>query len=332
LLTVWEVRVRSYGYEPYMVDNAGLWAIQRNRIGDEGKDAVVFTGSSRLLFDTDLSQWREATGRPTIQLAAVGTSPRMFMEDLAGDPDFTGLLVVGVTPPLFFTERGGYMASVLDYYQHESPSAWLGQRLGMMLEARFAFLDRDNLPLFTLLKHIKMPNREGVSDPYWEIWKLEDNLPDRQTWMWPRVYEDKAYQEKSQQSWLHLLDAMAAQGGGGPPPQADEAIADAKEQIDKIRAKGGEVVFVRAPSSGPFREIEDQGFPREKYWDRLLAETGSVGVHFEDQPETNGYSVPEWSHLRKDEAIDFTAHVIRLLDEKLKAEGKPGIIRKKDGS
>lgn len=332
LTGVWEFEARSHGYLISMVDTGGLWAIQRRRIEAEGKDAIVFTGSSRLLFDTDLSQWREASGRPTIQLAVVGTSPRVFMEDLANDPDFSGLLVVGVTPPLFFTERGGFFEGVIDYAEHESPSQWFGEKLAIQLEKRLVFLDRDNLPLFNLLKYQKLPVRAGVPDPYWDIWKLEDTEEDRQTWMWPRVWQDPVYQDKSRQSWVHLIEAMAAQGGGGPPPTADEAIADVKASIEKIRAKGGEVVFVRAPSCCFFRDVENKGFPRDQYWDRLLAETDSVGVHFEDDPAMMGYTVPEWSHLKKSEAIDFTSHVIQILDEKLKARGKPGIIKEKESS
>jgi hypothetical protein len=321
---LFEVRVRELGYTPSFLDNGGLWSLQRRRVETEGRDAVVFVGSSRILFDSDLSQYRAATGRPTIQLAVVGTSPRMFLEDLANDANFTGLAVVGITPPLFFTERGGFQDFVLDYYRKESPSERIGQRIGMALERRLAFLDNTNLPLLAMLKHIELPNREGVEDPYWDVWKLEDTEADRQTWMWPRVWQDPAYQARSQQAWVHLIQGMSK---GGPPPPADEAIEDVKASIAKIRARGGEVVFVRMPSCCFFREVEAKGFPREQYWDRLLKETDTVGIHFEDYPELQGFDTPEWSHLTKEEAIRFTRNLLPLLDAKLREAGKPGILK-----
>ena len=86
-----------------------------------------------------------------------------------------------------------------------------------------------------------------------------------------------------------------------------------KTSIDKIKARGGEVVFIRTPSSGPFLMGEAKGFPREKYWDRLLAETHCKGIHFQDFPAISQYECPEFSHLSPEDAIDFTKHFVDLL-------------------
>jgi hypothetical protein len=86
--------------------------------------------------------------------------------------------------------------------------------------------------------------------------------------------------------------------------------------IARIHARGGEVVFVRPPSAGLFLERENRNAPRARTWDRLLRETGSFGIHFEDYPEMRDLEVPEWSHLSRDSATRFTrAYVDVLLRE-----------------
>lgn len=325
LAAVWEAGARYHGYDTWYVDTPGLWALERKQLDTVGNDAVAFIGSSRTLFDMDLAHWREATGRETIQLAVVGTSPRLFLEEIATKTDFAGLVMVGVTPPLFFTERGGFQEFVLDYYRDESPSEKIGQWLAMRLETRLAFLERDNLPLPEILENQAWwpESREGVYDPYWQVWKLEVVGPGRDTRLWDRVVYDQAYRDKATETWSRFL---LERRDMPPPPPADEAIADVRPFIEKIRARGGEVAFIRLPSNGPFREAENRGFPREQYWDRLIAETGSVGIHFEDYPQLQSYVIPEWSHLRADEAERYTRTLIPILDSELRARGSSGIL------
>jgi hypothetical protein len=61
---------------------------------------------------------------------------------------------------------------------------------------------------------------------------------------------------------------------------------------------------------------EQKGFPREKYWDRLLSFTNSPGIHFADYPPIAHFVCPEWSHLSPQDAATFTTHFISLLEEK----------------
>jgi hypothetical protein len=76
------------------------------------------------------------------------------------------------------------------------------------------------------------------------------------------------------------------------------------------------VIFVRTPSSGPFWEIESKMMGRDKLWDPLLAITNTPGIHFKDHPETSNFICPEWSHLKHEDAIEYTTHLVRHLEEK----------------
>ena len=119
---------------------------------------------------------------------------------------------------------------------------------------------------------------------------------------------------QQRQVWAGFARANRNPPISGKP--LDSIMLMVKTSVDKIKARGGEVIFVRTPSSGPYWDGEQKGFPREKYWDRLLIETNSKGIHFMDYPEISSYQCPEFSHLSPDDAIDFTKHFVNILKTK----------------
>jgi hypothetical protein len=318
---LWEWNARRLGYVPAYNDTVGLWAIERRQVRATDQP-VVAIGSSRTLFDLELSVWEELTGRPLIQLANVGTSVRPFLADLADDESFAGLAVVGVTEILFLMP-GGIHGHFARDAQRESPSSRLGQRLAMMLERRLAFLDTDNLALSTVVARLPMRNRPGVRDPHWDVWKLANTYERRQTLMWARVEDDPAYREHARGVWSRMLQAPPPFPVERLPEIAAGAVAAAAADVDRLRARGGEVVFVRFPSTGPFYEAEQRLGARELVWEPLIERTGAASVHFEDHPELQGYDLPEWSHLAAAEVPRFTRALVPLVQGALCRQGSP---------
>lgn len=306
MLGAWEGYWRAFGATPGTRNSDGLWSIQRRRIDHGEGDATVLLGSSRMFFDLQLPVWAKLDGRRPIQLALEGTLPLQFMEDLAADSKFTGRLLVGVAPELFFSGyalRGG----ALKYTRDESPSQRVGQWLSMQLiEPVFAFYDPD-FALATVLERQAWPVRPG-DHPRMEVRKLAEFGPDRSTHLWSKVETDPAYREVARQVWLNHLQPRDDMP---PPDKLKQIMANQLERAAKavttLRARGVQVVFVRAPSSGPYLEMEHKVFPRGPTWDALLAATGAPGIHFEDYPELQGLELPEWSHLTHADAERFTA-------------------------
>ena len=126
----WEWHWRAFGVTPSYRNSNGSWAQQRQRIDHGEGHKTVLIGSSRVLFDVQLPQWQAITGERPIQLALEGTSPVPILEDLAADPHFTGRLLIGVAPTLFFSGQA-YRGDVLAYTRRQSPS----QRMGHWLSA-----------------------------------------------------------------------------------------------------------------------------------------------------------------------------------------------------
>jgi hypothetical protein len=319
-LIFWETYWRFDGYEPSYEETAELWARMRDKVGTNGVEEVVYTGSSRIQFDFDLDVWQQDFGgsRP-IGLAKVGTNPRPFLTDLANDPNFRGLLICGVTELLFFAPDmappTGEARKYLKHYQNRPLSARSDFMLSVPIENGFASINKEDLSLDALLrrKWFPVPNRPGLyampaPPPY-----FAGIAPDRRYHMWHRAEREPALQAKIQQTWLPYLRLAPPFAGEG----LDQLIASVVADVEKIRARGGRVVFVRFPSTGEFLATERELFPRAAYWDRLLAETGAPGIHFEDYEGLSGFNCPEWSHLTRADAVTFTRNLIPILRQQL---------------
>lgn len=122
----------------------------------------------------------------------------------------------------------------------------------------------------------------------------------------------------------HLREPYEERNADDHDDDGENAPPDAN--IDKIRARGGEVVFLRLPCAGFLLQVEDGGFPRERVWDRLLRDTNSMGIAWQDYPELQGYDLPEWSHLSASEAERYTRALVPIFYrelEKRKAAQRP---------
>ena len=322
LMAAWEWHWRAYGATPGMRNSDGAWADQRRRIdtGEGGKTVLI--GSSRMLFDVQLPEWGRATGDRPIQLSLEGTSPLPVLEDLADDPDFTGRLLIDATPASLFLGQSGRRASVVPYYHGQSPSQrsghWLSQHF---LEPWFAFYDPD-FALPVVVRRQAWPDRPGLP-PRILVRKLSVQEMDRNTHLWQKVEDDPQYHALVRRIWRVQL-------GLPLPPMLDteakriklreETIGRVAIAVDKLRARGVRVVFVRPPSSGPWLAHELRLTPRKDTWEALLQRTGSPGIHFEDYPQLQGYALPEWSHLGTAEAKRFTTALAPLVEREFARE------------
>jgi hypothetical protein len=317
----WEAFWRSEQYVASYRNSDGQWAETRRRIDAQEPNATALIGSSRMLFDISLDTWREETGAHPIQLALQGSNPLPVLTHLAEDEDFRGLLVVGITPPLVLMPGVGLRASALERYRTETPSERIGNLLSYPLDTIFAFYRTDTMPMVVLARQPWWPDRPGLPFQVPEVRDIEIMRRDRDTTLWERVENDPAFNAIVTGTWRAILENLP------PPPPEDVArasfealLAQVARDAAAIRARGGEVVFLRPPSSGFFREWEARAVPRERLWEPIIAAAGAVGVHFEDYPELQ-IPTPEWSHISGKDKERFTRAVIRILRERLAERG-----------
>jgi hypothetical protein len=316
----WEIYLRNTGLKISYDNQEPLWANKRAMVYKPSDKAVVFIGSSRIKYDLDIATWEAMTGTKAVQLACEGSNPVPVLFNLADDEKFKGSLVIDVTENLFFSPLVGVNAGrsdkVVKYFKEETPAQKAGFAINHVLESQFVFLDKEDLSMTAMLDKLQIPSRPGVFTlPFFPIEFTRVNF-DRQSYMMPALLIDTNLQKRVTDMWV-LYGQMASRY---PPPGGDTLIRMTAERMnavkaatDKIRARGGRVLFIRTPSSGPALMIENKMFPREIYWNKLLEITGCPGIHFADQPVLDHFVCPEWSHLSPADALIFTKEFVRLL-------------------
>lgn len=314
----WELYWRSKGFETSYDDSAALWADKRARVYEPSNQATVFIGSSRIKFDLDIPTWEKLTGDKAVQLAMVGSSPQPALKDLAEDENFKGKLVIDVTEPLFFSNAPPNLDRPLTnvaYYKNRTPTQRFGFMVNHFLESQFVFLNQEYLSLNSLLDRTAIPKRDQIfTFPYFPP-EFESTQFSRQSSMSQSFVKDVKLQKQQQDNWLFLIEA-SKQFPATQEKEMEAMFASVKSDIDKIRRRGGKVLFVRTPSSGPMWMGEQKGFPREKFWNKIVEQNKAESIHFEDYPETANYICPEWSHLSPEDAKIYTVHLIRQIEAK----------------
>jgi hypothetical protein len=317
----WELYLRSQGIDISYDDEAPLWSDKRAMVYEPASSSTVFIGSSRIKFDLDTDTWEKTTGDHPILLAMEGSSPLPVLHDLANDDKFKGKLVIDITEPLCFIPSPYFQVRPdknISYYHDITPSQKLSFSLNNFLESRFVFLDKINFSLGAQLDKWEIKDRPGVyMGPEFPL-DFSRVQFSRQCKMTDRFVADTNLQNQVKGVW-ESLRRMPQQG---PPPTEEQinggiqrTIQSMKSDITKLRARGVQIVFVRTPASGPMKMGEQMGFPREKYWDRILRDTESAGIHYMDYPSLSHFVCPEFSHLSPKDAIVFTQHLIRILNE-----------------
>jgi hypothetical protein len=315
---VWELYCRSLGYGPSLNDTGDLWTEARRRVQPE---SIVIVGDSRALFDSDLDEIEKGLGRRPIQLAQPGSTAFPVLADLINDQTFHGTILCSVVPRIFFAPPGAPPMNRAEKSVRRAHTQTLAQRashnLGIYLEEWFACMKQDDLTLGALLDQLPIPNRPNAHVPPPLPPYFASITRERRARMIEQCARPGKLQERIKHRWIPLWTPP-------PPPSyipkevfgkkmhdAFEArFADTKALVEKLRARGGKIVFVRFPMSGDLKALEDRTTPRAGTWDRLLKETAAPGIYFEDFPELASFNCPEWSHLSAGDSVEFTKRLV----------------------
>jgi hypothetical protein len=316
VIASWEIHLRHQGNAISYDDNEAMWAHYRGMVYEPSDESTVFLGSSRIKFDLDIPTWQNITGNHVIQLANVGSDPVPYLMDLADDKKFKGTLVVDVTEEIFFSDFSPDEVATdkkINYFKKITPTQRFGFQVNHVLESQFVFLDEDRYSINSMLDELPVSSRPGVfQDPLFPDDFGKVNF-DRQSYMTAKFVADTSLQNKVKDNWVFLAKVMI-----GPPPSVgklDSFLNVVKVATDKIKSRGGKVLFLRTPSSGSMWENEVKGFSKARYWDKLLAVTGCPGIFFADYPSISKFVCPEWSHLKPDDAVIFTKEFIKILQK-----------------
>jgi hypothetical protein len=298
-----ELGWRQRGFRPEPRDTPELWSLVRSRASEGDGRPVVLLGSSRFRTDVVPEELSKALGgQPVLELAINASSSLPVLEELAADERFRGRVLCEVSPTMFFSvgysETRTKPAACVEQHRHRPLAANWETRLRVPLQERLAVLHPDLFPksvIHPLLLNRSLPRPNPV-------WMLADRSYHREF--------DPAKLAEMRAEWVHVFRDTH---GVNPEPGELEALLErVASSVERIRSRGGDVVFVRPVTSGTVRRIEDERFPRAVYWDRLIQRTGK-GVTFEDVPALAHLEAPDESHLDYAGALEFSRFLAGVL-------------------
>ncbi len=318
----WEAYWRSQGKTPDLDDDKNLWAVQRAKVDDASDKDVVLLGSSRVLFDIQLNEWEKETGVRPIQLACAGSSPLPTFHDIVNNTDFTGTVIVGVTPGLFFSTTYPQASPMsraqnrVDYYEDRTYAQRLNHWLSLPLQKNLAFVSTseegfsDDIDLKSLLNTVAMGNRmERPQYPPFNSFSYMDE--DRNNAMSEKTATDTAFANSIKKAWKFIVT------NNNNPPEKEATTAFFAADAEKFMNRGGNLILLRCPSSGWLKGGEDKFLPRAEFWDFLVKTTNAKAYYYEDYEQLKDLTCPEWSHLSAPDASYFTTELVKIM----KADG-----------
>lgn len=315
-LSFWEMYWRSQNYSPDIDDNKDLWAVQRAKVNIASKNDVVLLGSSRVLFDIQLNEWEQETGIRPIQLATAGASPLAMFSDIVNNSSYEGTIVVGVTPPLFFSttfplaDPWQRAQNRIEYFYKRTYAQRLNHVLSIPLQQKFVFMSTSeeewtsNIDLKTLLRNIKIGNRAPQGLP--PLYRFDHISLERNTEMTEQTVRDTAFANTIKIVWGFF-------GKTSPPPDKVATMAFFMKDANTFLERGGNLILIRPPSTGGFRMAEKEVTPRSEFWDELVAKLNVKTYHYEDYKYSKNLDCPEWSHLSAEDARYYTTLLAKTM-------------------
>ena len=309
VVIVFEVFWRAQGFSPQIKNDYSLWKQTLVEALETDFKAVVLVGASRVMQGIHLATLNTALpeGHRAYQLAKSGASPLPTLRLFANHTQFSGTVLIDVTPRILFrtgAEHRGLSRWVRTFAQEVDTTRVAAEPFYKQLEMALKMWMERNLliagwqlspgTLFKALKTHSLPKPR-------HCWFL----PDRTQMMDYSIIDPLAVRQQKIR-----VTANTERSTTSEHAKMREELA---QDIETIRRRGGKVLFVRMPTEGRLREIEQEKFPREAYWEDLLIRTQSSGIHFEDHPTLQGYNCIDASHIDSELAPQFTLAFAEIL-------------------
>lgn len=282
---------RSQGYAPTVMDSLDLWSQHRARaVKAAPPQRIALLGASRIQYGFSPAVFRDEAFKmglnvDPIMLAVNGHYPLAALRDLADDPKFTGTVIIGCDSRGMDRKVWEMQAKQIAHYHHDwSPSREVHRRLLTRVQEH-AIAARPDFAFVTLIKR----TIDGLGAPYKEYVTFERDRAGGTDY----VKSDIAAIRNARVADLRKYYPLYT------PPTPEVWLNEMREVVrwvERINARGGKVVFYREPVSGEHIELDEQNFPREKYWDKLVAIMPATMIDFRDYPPLN-IDTPDTSHI-----------------------------------
>lgn len=298
---------RAQGFRPQIKNDYALWKHTFVEALENDSKAVVLVGASRVMQGIQMATLNAALPKRyrAYQLANSSASPLPTLGLLANHTQFSGTVLIDVTPRILF---GNSEWKELYWVRK------FAREVDTIRVAADPFYKPLQVELKTLIERNLLIAGWQLSPRVFIRALKSRSLPKpRHYWFLPDRTQMMDYSSINQVAVRQNKIWTTANTEVLTATEHAKMQRELARHIETIRRRGGKALFVRMPSEGRLREIEQEKFPREAYWEDLLVRTHSVGIHFEDHPTLQGYNCTDASHIDSELAPQFTLAFAEIL-------------------
>jgi len=268
-------------------------------------------GASHIQVGVDLDVFAEYfNGSKPIQLGIPQSTFVPVLEDLAEDKSFNGIVICNGIEYLLLLESKN-----IPKLSDEYVAFYNNMRFVDVIDQYIAMRLQKTLVLFlSALNPLDIARKLG--DREWPVQHIV-MADDRSIKADYSMIDIQQYRKNRIKSQLGLY------------PSAKDTneifilnIRRIENAVKKIQERGGRVIIVRFPTSGPLLKMEQRHMPREKYWDYWAAHTSAIMIHFEDYPALAGFQCADYVHIDHRDSPAFTRALATIIKEKMGSQGQ----------
>lgn len=319
-LVAWELHWMSKTdyYTAYLEDDRNLWAEHRAKVETATPNDIILLGASRTGYNFNTHVWEETQGVKPINLSANGKPFTPFFEDIVNNTDFNGTLVIGVVPIAIFEKfRVKDAKQWVDHYYNRTYAQRLGFKLSKPLKRHLVMLSAsesksyNDLDLKSLINTISFAD-DRINTNGFNLINIGYNDEDRNLIMFPRMTNNPFYQKEITDQWDKVIPTLPDYSDK-VEKEASTIINELSTLINKFKAKGGVIIFIRHKAEEGWNKHAIRMMPRDKVWDKFIQTVNCPAYHFEDYEFMSKYYLPDWSHLNAEDAKSYTKDIVNQL-------------------
>lgn len=303
LLSAYSAYWLKQGYVPAIVDSKTLWAQQRDKVYSRTKTPLVFIGASRTLFGIDMPYMRERLPEfEPVMLALNGLYPLATLQDLALDPGFSGVVVVDIDSHGLNSVQNAMQQGYVNYYRGGWNYSWRVHRYFLNKWQHASVLGNPAVNGVELLKrHL-----------------LKQDIPRQATFTTDAdrnsgLLLTDADGEHLKKVFVNVLrDDLESKYIADVQLWASN-LDNLQHWVGLIQARGGQVIFYTPPVSGELQQLYDSMYPKERYWDFLMAQLPVKALQASEIEHMDTIVLPDGSHMNAATKRAYSALLVDAL-------------------
>jgi len=233
-----------------------------------------------------------------INLAIDGSCANDVLRDIAEDDTFKGIVVCDITTKcmLFSCKDEVDVNSFIRYYHSSyNLNSNINRTITTLIQKNFCVVD----PSVSLIKILGQLIKNKALPPsrYWTTHENRSQSINYSKVLIDEYRADRLNKVKTLYDNLHKdisLDLFKRK------------INDINNWANKIKARGGQVIFIYFPVSEDHWFLDERYFPKNTYWNTFAAFTNAETMHFKDLIELDSFKLPDSSHLDYRDRPAFT--------------------------